>query len=201
MLRGLLSVGVVAFLAACQSAPPVDPEQGRAAMLKDLGLDPSAVVYQDHARYAIGSGSVPTAFRSGLYVQTQTDLYLFRHKEDGKALEQDVSFPLAKLQYATLESWMFTHLKQLELGSPSGLIAVSFHDQADGMAGDADKTESAYAALMNAGVRGGKPAGQVWPVDSVKPYTEVYPVSLEPKPSDHADHAKPADKPKSSPGH
>ena len=151
MVRILFSVVLAAALAACKSVP-VDPEAARAAMLRDVGLDPSAVVHQDHARYAIGSGGAqPTAFRSGLYVQTQTDLYLFRHKEGGKALEQDVSFPLAKLQYATLESWMFTDLKQLELGSPSGLLAVSFHDQPDGMAGDPAKADSAYAALHERG--------------------------------------------------
>lgn len=190
MVRILFSIALAAALAACESAP-LDPEAARAAVLRDVGLDLSAVVHQDHARYAIGSGGAqPTAFRSGLYVQTQTDLYLFRHNEGGKALEQDVSVPLAKLQYATLESWMFTDLKQLELGSPSGLLAVSFHDQPDGMAGDPAKTDSAYAALMNAGVRAGKPTGRVWPMEAVKPYNEVYPVSGQPKPA--ADRSKPA---------
>lgn len=177
MLRILAPV-ILAFLAAalaaCQSAP-VDPGEARAAMLRELGLDPATVVHEEHVRYAIGTGALrPTAFKSGLYVQTQTDLYLFKHKEDGKALEPDVSFPLEKLQYVRVEPWSFTHLQQLQLGSPSGLIAVSFHDQPDAMAGDADKTEAAYAALVNAKVRAGSSSGRVWPEEAVKPYTEVY---------------------------
>jgi len=201
MPRILFYAVVAAVLAACHSTPPITPEQARASMLKELGLDPDSVVHQEHVRYAIGAGGArPTAFRSGLYVQTQTELHLFRHKGTGKDLEQDVSFPLEKLQYATLENWMFSDLKQLELGAPPGLIAVSFHDQADGMAGDPEKTDSAYAALVKAGVRAGKPAGRVWPVDSVKPYNEVYPFSLETRPADHPNHASPADKPKSG-GH
>ena len=185
MLRFLSSIVLATVLAACHTTPAVTPEQARANMLRELGVDPATVVHQDHVRYAIGAGGArPTAFKSGLYVQTQTDLYLFRKKEDGKALEQDVSFPLAKLQYATLESWMFTDLKQLELGAPAGPVAVSFHDQPDGMAGDPEKTASAYAALVNAGVRSGKPIGRVWPAEAVKPYVLVYP---------DADHAKPAD--------
>jgi hypothetical protein len=182
MLRILAPVVLAAALAACQSTP-IEPVQAHTAMLSELGLDPATVVHEDHVRYAIGSGAVrPTAFKSGLYVQTQTELYLFKHKEDGKTLEPDVSFPLEKLQYARLEPWGFTHLKQLQLGSPSGLIAVSFHDQPDAMAGDADKTEAAYAALVNAKVRAGSPSGRVWPEAAVKPYTEVYSATGAPAP-------------------
>ena len=193
MCRILFCAALAAAVAACHSTPPITPEQARVNTLKELGLDPALVVSQDHVRYAIGSASArPTAFKSGLYVQTQTDLHLFRNKETGKALEQDVSFPLQKLRYATVEHFMFTDLKQLELGAPSGVIAVSFNDQADGMAGDAEKTDAAYAALTNAGVPAGKPAGRVWPAESVKPYHEVYPFSLETRGADHRVEGKPA---------
>ena len=179
MLRLLASVVLAIALAACQSAT-VDPAQVRASMLRDLGIDPATVVHQEQARYAIGSGAArPTAFKSGLYVQTATELYLLRSKDDGKALERDLSFPLEKLQYATLETWSFTHLKQLQLGSPSGLVVVNFHNTPDAMAGDGDKADSAYAALRKANVRSGAPSGRVWPEQAVKPYSEVYPVTVK----------------------
>ena len=179
MLHVLVCVILAMALAACQSAP-VDPAQVRANMLNDLGIDPATVVHQDHARYAIGSGTVrPVAFSSGLYVQTATELHLLRNKDGGKALERDLSFPLAKLQYATLETWSFTHLKQLQLGSPSGMIVVNFHETPDAMAGDGDKADSAYAALQKSNVRSGPPSGRVWPEQAVKPYTEVYPVTVK----------------------
>src|SRR5262249_24209787 len=154
VLRVLISILLVTTLAACHSVL-VDPAEARASMLRDLGLDPSAVVHEDHVRYAIGAR--PAAFKSGLYVQTRTDLYLYRH---GKALEPDVSLALAKLEYARVESWSFTHLKQLQLGSPSGMIVVNFHDQPDAMAGDGDRTQAAYSALVNEGVRSGAPSGR-----------------------------------------
>lgn len=176
MLRVLVSVVLVTVLAACQTVPPVDPEQERANMLKDLGIDPAAVVHQDFVRYAIGAGGAgPVAFKSGLYVQTATELYLFKHKEDGKAFEQDVALPLEKLQYATLESWSFTHLKQLQLASPSGIVVLNFHNSPDAMAGDGEKAESAYAGLMDSKVRSGAPSGRVLPERAVTPYSEVYP--------------------------
>jgi hypothetical protein len=179
MFRVLVFAVLVMALAACQSAP-VDPGQTRANMLRDLGIDPATVVHQDQARYAIGSGAAgPAAFKSGLYVQTATELHLLRSKDGGKALERDLSFPLTKLQYATLETWSFTHLKQLQLGSPSGMIVVNFHDTPDAMAGDGDKADSAYAALQKANVRSGSPSGRVWPEQAVKPYSEVYPVTVK----------------------
>ena len=179
MLRILIAAVLTIVLASCQSKP-VDPEQVRDSMLRDVGVDPSTVVHQDHARYAIGSGAArPTAFKSGLYVQTATELHLLRNKDDGKALERDLSFPLAELQYATLETWSFTHLKQLQLGSPSGMIVVNFHETPDAMAGDGDKADSAYAALQKSNVRSGPPSGRVWPEQAVKPYSEVYPVTVK----------------------
>jgi hypothetical protein len=179
MLRVLISAVLVIVLAACQSKP-VDPEQVRANMLRELGIDPSTVVHQDQARYAIGSGAArPTAFKSGLYVQTATELHLLRNKDDGKALERDLSFPLAQLQYATLETWSFTHLKQLQLGSPSGMVVVNFHNTPDAMAGDGDRADSAYAALQKANVRSGAASGRIWPEQAVKPYSEVYPVTVK----------------------
>ena len=139
-------------------------------MLRELGIDPSTVQYQGEARYAIGSGSArPTAFKSGLYVQTAKELHLLRQKEDGKAFEQDLSFPLDKLQNVTLENWSFTHLKQLQLRAPSGMIVVNFHNTPDAMAGDGDRADSAYTALQKANVRSGSPTGRIAPEQAVKP--------------------------------
>jgi hypothetical protein len=177
MLRVLISCALSIALAACQTTA-VDPEAARANMLRDAGIDPAAIVHWDRVRYGVAAAK-PAAFKSGLYVQTATELHLLRNKDDGKALEPDLSFPLAQLKYATLETWSFTHLKQLQLGAPSGMIVVNFHETPDAMAGDGDKADAAYAALRKANVRAGAPSGRIWPEQAVKPYSEVYPVTVK----------------------
>ena len=178
MLRVPVSAVLAIALCACQSAP-VDPGQARAAMLRDLGIDPATIVHQDDARYGFAPGTAgPAAFKSGLYVQTGTEL-LLRSKDGGKALERDLSLPLNELRHVTLETWSFTHLKQLQLGSPSGMIVVNFHATPDAMAGDGEKAEAAYSSLLKAKVPRAAPTGRIWPEQAVKPYTEVYPVTVK----------------------
>jgi len=132
----------------------ISPTETREITAKQLGIDPSSLVVQTPARFAVMTARARYAdFTSGVYTQTRTEIVLLGYDSAAKTFSRDYSIGLRDIQsLSVLTTGMFSHIQQVQIALTDKIVVLDYTNDPNADGGYRESTKPVIDGLMAAGV-------------------------------------------------
>jgi len=154
-----------ALIASACSVPPQVQRPDPVAISNALAETNSTVRFQHPARFTKAlPGTLNTVFTSGLYVQSDSHVFLLSYWKESETFVKVFSIPMKDIDYFAVESTgMFNHLQQVQIFSHGFIYVALLSNTPDAQAGSKEVTSAAVDSLLKAGVKQGQPHTRISP--------------------------------------
>lgn len=152
------------LLSGCASLVPADPQEAKAKLASDLGIQKTAIQSVRACVFAVAPTYVKRAeFLECAYVETEKAAYIARAIKDQQRFEKTLTLPYASLGGFTLQTWGIG-VSQVQLFN--GAYIISFHIKSGGKESIdlPAETDKIVAVLRAKGVRELASQGKTLPI-------------------------------------
>ncbi len=129
------------------------PAETREISARQLGIDPSSIVVQTPARFAlITAGAQYPDFTSGVYTQTKATIELSTYESKEKTFSRVRSVDLREVKRFMIISIGLFHIQQLQLVVGDKLLVLDCTNDPNSDGGGSEKTKPVIDGLIAAGI-------------------------------------------------